>query len=222
MKKYYNQIGMFLSVVIVALMVGVGGYYLYQVMSVDPSVIDEEPNDNPVVNVDQDEEPDDDIDVGAETPDTPVVAVERFKLPFAVNAEVVKPFFDFNLDLTAQVSAVTLFENVYRPNMGVDFALNNTAFNVTSIASGVVSDVYDDPIFGGTVVITSANGYVTTYSSLKDISVKANNTIQQGDLIGVAAENLYNPELMKHVHVSVARQGVYLDLQKLLNQPIGQ
>lgn len=221
MKKYYNQIGMFLSVVIVALMVGVGGYYLYQVMSVDPAVIDEEPDD-PVVNVDVDEDPNEDVDVGVDEPDTPVVTVERFKLPFAVNAEVVKPFFDFNLDLSSQVSAVTLFENVYRPNMGVDFSMNNTAFNVTAIASGVVSDVYDDPIFGGTVIITSSNGYVTTYSSLGNISVKANNTIQQGDLIGVASENLYNPELMKHVHVSVARQGVYLDLQKLIQQPIGQ
>lgn len=215
MKKYYNQIGMFLSVVMVTLVVGLGGYYLYHYVTLDSIVIDSDEKDNPVFI------PEDIVEQDVVTEiDEPVVVVEKFKLPFAVKATVVKPYFDYSQDLATQVSAVTLFENVYRPNMGVDYASDNKAFNVTASLSGAVSEVYDDPIFGSTVVITSSNGYVMTYSSLDGVVVSPNNTIQQGDLIGVASENIYNPELQKHVHVEVSRNGTYLNLESLLNQPV--
>lgn len=217
MKKYYNQIGMFLSVGMVALVVGLGGYYLYHYVTLDTMVIDSNINDNPVFV------PEEDVskDVVSETDvEVPVVVIETFKHPFAVNAKVVKPYFDYSKDLAAQVSAVTLFENVYRPNMGVDYGMGNKAFNVVASLSGAVSSVYDDPIFGSTVVVTSENGYVMTYSSLSGVVVSPNNTIQQGDLIGVASENVYNPELQKHVHVEVVKNGTFMNLETLISKPV--
>jgi len=218
MKKYYNQIGMFISVVMVALVVGLGGYYLYHYVTLDSIVIDSDEKDNPVFIPEEDV--DKDVVSGVDGFHEPVVVVEKFRLPFAVDAKMVKPYFDYSKDLATQVSAVTLFENVYRPNMGIDYASNNKAFNVTSVLSGAVSQVYDDPIFGSTVVITSENGYVITYSSLDGVVVSPNNTIKQGDLIGVASENVYNPELQKHVHVEVSKNGTYMNLESLINKPV--
>lgn len=219
MKRYYNQIGLIVAVLAVTLMVGFGGYRLYQYVIVDPVVIDGDEVDNPVFVPGEDDLEENPVNAGIENP-KPLVQVEKFAKPFSVDAQVLKPFFDVYQDLSVQVSAVTYFEGVYRPNMGVDFGNDNKAFNVTASASGVVSDVFDDPIFGKSVVITSENGYIITYQSLADVVVSAHNTIKQGDLIGVASENVYNPELNKHLHVSVERNGSFLNFAEILNRSV--
>jgi murein DD-endopeptidase MepM/ murein hydrolase activator NlpD len=66
---------------------------------------------------------------------------------------------------------------------GVDFAAE-TGTPVRASASGTVTLVEDDPIWGKRIVVTHAQGYRTIYAHLGTVRTVQGRAVKRGDLIG--------------------------------------
>ncbi|NBK98046.1 MAG: M23 family metallopeptidase [Erysipelotrichia bacterium] len=136
--------------------------------------------------------------------------------PFNVEASVVLEYFDGS---DHEVNDYTNFNGVYRGNQGIDYAYNNENFDVLCMASGVVSEVKVDEMFGNTVTIESGKLKIT-YQSLDAINVKKGDKIKQKDVLAKASSNVYNPELNNHLHIVCEKDGVIVDPKLVIHESV--
>lgn len=144
--------------------------------------------------------------------DTPVLKLadmtQKGVLPFQVKAKTVLEYYDGS---DHEVDSISKFEGVYRGNQGIDYALDNEAFEVVPIFSGTVCEVKEDELFGQSVTIQSSDAIRITYQSLGDVTVKQGDEVSQGQVFAKAAENIYHKDLGVHLHVVVEQNGVIID-----------
>lgn len=100
----------------------------------------------------------------------------------------------------------------WRVHNGIDIAAE-AGTKVCAAAPGTVYSVFKDDTMGHTVTIRHDGGYVTKYSSLgDDISVKAGDTVNMGDVIGtVANTSLLETAQGDHLHFSVTFNDAPMD-----------
>lgn len=132
------------------------------------------------------------------------------------NIRVLKNYYDYQSDETLQKNSIIVHDNNYIQNSGVDYG-KDTEFEVISILEGTVISVKEDDTLNGTVEVKHDNGYVSVYQSLKDIKVKKDQVISQGQTIGTATTNELDKELGNHLHFELIVSGqkvnpeIYLD-----------
>lgn len=133
-----------------------------------------------------------------------------------LSVKVLKNFYDYQSDETLQKNSIIVHENNYIQNSGIDYG-TDTEFEVISILEGTVINVKEDDSLKGTVEIKHDNGYVSVYQSLKDIKVKKDQVINQGQVLGTATKNQLDKELGNHLHFELIISGqnvnpeIYLD-----------
>lgn len=99
----------------------------------------------------------------------------------------------------------------WRCHEGTDFKAEKGS-SVKAVTSGVVTDIYEDPSYGTTIVISHDSGFTAYYSGLnEDVLVKKGNRIKSGEEIGiidtVPCEILDEP----HLHLSINKDGKFID-----------
>lgn len=156
------------------------------------------------------------VNVTPEIPENedPVVIIEDEKLirPFNVDASIKTYYFDASDDNDNQENALIYYNGMYTPSKGVDYFYNNSAFEVISAFSGVVSEKKVDPLYGATLYIKSNdNNLVAVYSSLSDINVNVGDTITQGQVIAKAGNNTINSNLGNHLNFSLLKNNKNID-----------
>ena len=83
---------------------------------------------------------------------------------------------------------------------------------ITAAADGQVTDVYQDPETGTTVVMNLGDGYELTYGQLTDLAVAEGDMVITGDLIGkVAAPTMYYSVEGTNVYFKLTKDGVPVD-----------
>lgn len=129
---------------------------------------------------------------------------------------VLKNFYDYQSDETLQKSSIIVHDNNYIQNSGVDYG-KDTEFEVISILEGTAVNVKEDDSLKGTVEIKHENGFISVYQSLKDIKVKKDQVISQGQVLGTATTNELDKDLGNHLHFELIVSGqnvnpeIYLD-----------
>ena len=129
---------------------------------------------------------------------------------------VLKNFYDYQSDEALQKTSIIVHENNYIQNSGVDYG-KDTEFEVISILEGTVISVKDDDSLKGTIEIKHDNGFISVYQSLKDIKVKKDQVISQGQVLGTATTNELDKDLGNHLHFELLVSGqnvnpeIYLD-----------
>ncbi|MFN7252498.1 MAG: peptidoglycan DD-metalloendopeptidase family protein [Anaerobacillus sp.] len=182
---------------------------------------DEIVKDDPNPNVSQGTE----TDLGPDFEEAlPVTTVnEVFKKP-VLNEEEVKiigHYFDFNATEEEQQGALVLYNNTYRHNKGIDFAMESgETFDVVAALSGTVVKAEKDALFGNQVYIEHGNNVITVYQSLEGLKVEEGQTVKQGEVIGQAGRNLYNQDAGIHVHFEIRHDGVPVNPNDFFNQPV--
>lgn len=137
-------------------------------------------------------------------------------LPYDVEAVVVLEYYDGS---EHEVNDFTNFEGVYRTNQGIDYACNEESFEVKAMASGTITQVKNDEIFGNTISITSGQ-LVITYQSIDALNFSEGDEITQGTLIGCASNNTYNPELGNHLHIVTTVSGSLVNPKDVINKSL--
>lgn len=142
--------------------------------------------------------------------------------PVAINAQAALLFFDSDKPQDQLAQAVTEFEGVYRPNQGVDYVYDGKVFEAIAMLGGTVSEIREDALLGKSVTVTSGDDVQVTYQSLSQISVQQGQTVSQGEVIGLAGENIYNKDLGIHLHVVVQKDGQLIDPQEVIGMKMAE
>ena len=142
--------------------------------------------------------------------------------PYPSNASIITYYFDLDDDVDTQAKSVVLFEGKYYSSKGIDVAVNNTEFVVTSSTSGVVKNKINDPVYGLTVIVEGANNTLFSYSSLSSSHLKEGDKVKKGETIGFAGECAYGSSLKtKHLHFEVYYNNEHVNPLSCFNKAIG-
>lgn len=143
-----------------------------------------------------------DEDLAAQT----VAVAEDLVWPVANMADVsvVKPFYDSEGSAEDHEAALVQYNDTFIANTGIDLARSDKqSFEVTAAMGGKVTRVEEVPLYGMVVEITHANNLKTVYESLADVTVKQDDDVKQGTVLGTAGRNEIEQELGNHVHFAV-------------------
>lgn len=146
--------------------------------------------------------------------------IETLKSPVKDGIGIVRYYYDKDDDASKQEQSLILFEDVYRPNQGVDYANKNEAFDVMAAISGTVTKKTNDPVLGWVVTITNSDKISTTYESLSEVSVELNQDVEQGDTIGKSGENVYEADLKNHLHFILQKDDQLYNPEKYIGQTL--
>ena len=148
------------------------------------------------------------IDVGdPEVEETPAAAAKL--------SDVKPPLDDISFMITP-FSGSELVRNEttgsWQTHNGTDFAADVGA-EVYSVASGEVTEVKNDPVWGVTVTVDHMNGFVTRYCGLSQaLSVQKGDKLSGGDLIGTLGNTAdIESSLTPHLHLEMLHNGAYID-----------
>lgn len=163
------------------------------------------------------------------TPSVTVTTKEAWTWPVGSGTkgvDVVRGYYDRN-DKSATVQtlakALVHYDNSYTGSKGYDLAVakRDVAFSIVAASSGTVSDVYDSPVMGETVVVAGANGYSTIYQSLGTVDVQHGEHVLMGQKIGTSGTNVLEANMGNHLFFEVQKNGVVIDPARVLpNEPL--
>ncbi|MBD2845867.1 M23 family metallopeptidase [Paenibacillus sp. IB182496] len=154
-----------------------------------------------------------DVAVNEQDQDLPVTAIageNAFQWPVLNKAdvEVIVPFYEAGATGEERQAAMIQSGNTFKPHMGMDLAkADNTTFDVLSVLGGKVSHVEQHPLNGYVVEIAHADGLVTVYQSLTDVTVKTGDEVAQGTVIAKAGRSELEKDLGVHLHLEVRQDG---------------
>ena len=133
---------------------------------------------------------------------------------YIITQDGVRPFVSQRL-IKEHVEAVIAYDGVYRPNLGNVYTYDGKAFEAVAVKSGVIENVYVDPLLGNTVILNCDNVLIS-YQGLASTAVKKGAEVKQGDVLGVAGNSEYYKECGVHVFVSAKMNNQYVDVESLL------
>jgi len=148
---------------------------------------------------------------------------EMIQMPVASpdEAQIVTKFFDYNADETEKANALIHYNNRYYQSTGVDIAAASAeSFDVVASLSGIVTEVKKDPLMGNVVVLTHENEVTTYYASLDEVSVEADDEVEQGEVLGTAGKNIFGKEKGNHVHFELRQAEAKINPETYFNQPV--
>lgn len=135
---------------------------------------------------------------------------EKLLIVYPCSKEVIKEYSGEN-----PVFSKTM--NDWRIHSGVDFKADQGE-KVVAITDGTVSDIFEDPLLGKTIVINHSNGFVASYSGLGETSmVNKNDKVESGQEIG-SINNIPSETLDGyHLHLAIKKDGKSIDPLDILN-----
>lgn len=121
-----------------------------------------------------------------------------------------KSYYDYKAEKESQEKSITYYDGSYIQNSGIDYILGET-FDVVSVLDGTVTNVKQDDILGTVVEIKHNNNYVTTYQSLSETTVKKDDIVTQGQVIGKSGTNKLDKDMGNHLHFELYTNGQIVD-----------
>lgn len=127
--------------------------------------------------------------------------------PFTVDSvKVVRGYYDYTTDSAQQESSIIYYENTYMQNSGIDYS-SETEFDVVSILEGTVIDVKSDNVLGNIVEIRHTNELISVYQSLSEVTVKVDDKVVKGQIIGKSGESNINRNTSNNLHFELYYKG---------------
>ena len=151
----------------------------------------------------------------------PVVVIKTFALPIVGEYNIVRTFFDETLPDEQLVSAIISNGSFMLESKGISYSKpDNSVFDVTAIYDGTVTEVVDDELYGVTVTIKHSDEVYSIYSSLSDVSLKVNDSISKGEVIGKASTSVEDIDAGVHVHLEILVNGNYVNPNNVYGKEI--
>lgn len=114
---------------------------------------------------------------------------DKFERPYlSENVKLLSGFYSKDYDDESQKNSLIVYQNTYMPSSGTFYA-SQDEFDVVSVYDGKVKSVKKDEMLGDTVEVLHSDNLTTIYYSLKDVTVRENDDIKKGTIIGKATSN---------------------------------
>lgn len=133
------------------------------------------------------------------------------------NIEIGKNYYDYKAETQNQEDSIIYYENTYIQNTGVDYISKNI-FNVNAVASGKVLSITTDDITGTTIKIEHENNIISVYQSIKDIKVKENDEVKQGQIIATSGTNNISSDLGNHLHFELYKDNILVNPENFFQE----
>lgn len=161
---------------------------------------------------------------------TPVIKEEENPTDVTTESKIVKPFtstsvgisksyYDMTDDEATQENSLVYYEQTYLQNSGVLYS-SDEVFDVLATYDGTVTNVSTDEILGNVVEITHNPNLKTVYYSLGEVTVKKDDILKSGDIIGKSGDNLLEEEKDNSLLVEVYYNGNTIDPEDFYNMNI--
>ena len=161
---------------------------------------------------------------------TPVIKEEETPTDETTESKIVKPFtstsvgisksyYDMTDDEATQENSLVYYEQTYLQNSGVLYS-SDEVFDVLATFDGTVTNVSTDEILGNVVEITHNPNLKTVYYSLGEVTVKKDDILKSGDIIGKSGDNLLEGEKDNSLLVEVYYNGNTIDPEDFYNMNI--
>ena len=161
---------------------------------------------------------------------TPVIKEEETPTDVTTESKIVKPFistsvgisksyYDMTDDEATQANSLVYYEQTYLQNSGVLYS-SDEVFDVLATYDGTVTNVSTDEILGNVVEITHNPNLKTVYYSLGEVTVKKDDVVNCGDIIGKSGDNLLEGEKDNSLLVEVYYNGNTIDPEDFYNMNI--
>lgn len=125
-----------------------------------------------------------------------------------LNSKVIKDYSDGEMIFSETM-------NDWRAHNGIDIK-GNIGDNAIAIQDGKILEVTNDEIWGDVIVIQHGNGLKARYCGIK-ASVKADETVEQGQVIGTVTAIPIEDDGEVHIHLETEVDGKTVDPIKALN-----
>lgn len=114
---------------------------------------------------------------------------DKFERPYlSENVKLLSGFYSKDYDDESQKNSLIVYQNTYMPSSGTFYASQDD-FDVVSVYDGKVKSIKKDEMLGDTVEVQHSDNLTTIYYSLKDVTVRENEDIKKGTIIGKATSN---------------------------------
>ena len=114
---------------------------------------------------------------------------DKFERPYlSENVKLLSGFYSKDYDDESQKNSLIVYQNTYMPSSGTFYA-SQDEFDVVSVYDGKVKSIKKDEMLGDTVEVQHSDNLTTIYYSLKDVTVRENDDIKKGTIIGKATTN---------------------------------
>ena len=196
----------------------VGSVYLVQDSINNKSFTKNEVNNNSSDYVDEVIYDDRDVDIPVVSTDTQIIR------PYSNgDVKIVNNYYDYKANNEEQENSILYYQDTYIQNSGLDYAMEDkSVFDVISILDGTVTSVTDDDILGTIVEIKYSNDLTAVYQSLSEVSVKANDNVIQGSVIGKSGESNIGADLGSHLHFELYYQGLVVNPEEYFGKLLGE
>lgn len=127
---------------------------------------------------------------------TPVVNTNETVIvkPFTSDkVSVNKAYYEKDASQEEQQNALIYYEDTYLQNSGIIYS-SGEEFDVVSVLDGTVIDVKEDEILNTVVYVSHENNITTIYYGLKDVTLKVNDQVAQGQVLGKSSNNKFCTE----------------------------
>lgn len=156
--------------------------------------------------------------------DIPVVSTESVIMrPYIDDkVKIVQGFYDYKGSEEEQEKSIINYEQTYMQNNGVAYGGVNESFDVVSSLDGTVTSVKEDKLLGTIVEIQSSDKVSIVYQTLTEVSVKQNDSIKQGDIIGKSGKSNMNKDLGNHFVFELKVNGSYVNPEEYYDKNINE
>ncbi len=114
---------------------------------------------------------------------------DKFERPYlSENVKLLSGFYSKDYDDESQKNSLIVYQNTYMPSSGTFYA-SQDEFDAVSVYDGKVKSIKKDEMLGDTVEVQHSDNLTTIYYSLKDVTVRENDDIKKGTIIGKATSN---------------------------------
>ena len=117
-----------------------------------------------------------------------------------------KSFYDYQETIEKQENSIVYYEGTYLQNSGVDYVYKE-AFDIVSCLSGTVLNVEKSELMGYIIEVRYDNDIIISYQSLSEVSVKKDDQLYKGQIIGKSGNSTIGSELGNHLHLEMYVDG---------------
>lgn len=135
--------------------------------------------------------------------------------------KIVKNYYDYKGEEETQKNSIFFHEDTYMQSTGVSYG-GVDDFDVVAVLDGTVTSVREDELLGTIVEIKHNNNLTSVYQSLKDVSVKKDDKVSQGQPIAKAGTSNIDTSLKNHVYFELIQNGKVINPEEQFNNQQAQ
>lgn len=135
--------------------------------------------------------------------------------------KIVKNYYDYKGEEETQKNSIFFYEDTYMQSTGVSYG-GVDDFDVVAVLDGTVTSVREDELLGNIVEIKHNNNLTSVYQSLKDVSVKKDDKVSQGQPIAKAGTSNIDTSLKNHVYFELIQDGKVINPEEQFNNQQAQ